>query len=246
MIESLSTTLTQRNRLHLLLGLFLLLFYSPLQAKALILATSKSIPPYIKEDDLSGLQIDLVRQALTHAGHSIKKIIFTSNKRAEQLLRDNKVDAIINASDSAKDLYISDPVIFYHNVAISLAKKQLNISSVSDLRDLRVMGFQNAHVFLGPEFQLMTSKNPHYEESVNQNAQLTQLYRGNIDVIVLDQLIFNHFNKRYYFNGNTPELVIFHTIFPKSPRTLAFQNKTLRDQFNRGLKEVQQRTSTDQ
>lgn len=224
--------------LSLLSGLLLLILNSQLHARELILATSKSIPPYIVEADQSGLQIDIVRRTLEKAGHSIKQTIFTSNKRAEQLLRENKVDAVINAPASLNDLYISEPVIFYKNIAISLAKNNIQIASVADLQGLRVMGFQNAHVFLGPAFERMAADNPSYEESVNQNAQLTQLYRESIDVIVLDQLIFNHFNKHYYFDGNIPELVKFHDIFPRSPRTLAFRDVGLRDQFNNALKIV--------
>ncbi|MFC3152514.1 substrate-binding periplasmic protein [Litoribrevibacter euphylliae] len=213
-------------------------WFNTSQAKELTLATSKSIPPYIFEETENGIQIERVRAAFDLAGHSIKKIIFTSNKRAELLLKQKKVDAIINVAMDQKNLYYSDPVIHYQNSAISLSRLELNLKSIEELAYYRVMAFQNAKKFLGNRYATAVSKSPIYDEAVNQLAQLERLYNEQVDVIILDVRIFEYFNQLYNAAGKYPAPVQYHYIFPSSPRSLGFHNATLRNDFNRGLKKL--------
>jgi len=225
-----------RRFLSSLVTFLCLIWFNSVTAKELILATSKSIPPYIVEHDSSGIQLERVKKVFQLSNHSIKKIIFTSNKRAEILLYQKKVDAIINAPNNSENMFFSDPVIFYQNTAISLSSNHIYLTDIAGLSDVRVMAFQNARKYLGDQFRHAVNQSPAYDEAVNQQAQLEHLFLKNTDVIILDRRIFDHFNKLYEASGRFPKPVTFHPIFPKSPRILGFHNEALRNEFNEGLK----------
>jgi len=227
-----------RQFLNCLVTLVCLIWFNSVTAKELTLATSMSIPPYIIEHNDSGIQLERVKKAFELANHSIKKVIYTSNKRAEILLYQKKVDAIINAPNNSQNMFFSDPVIFYQNTAISLSSTHIYLTDIAGLSDVRVMAFQNARKYLGDEYRQAVNQSPAYDEAINQQAQLEHLFLKHTDVIILDRRIFDHFNKLFEASGRFPKPVTFHPIFPKSPRVLGFHNKALRDDFNDGLKRL--------
>jgi polar amino acid transport system substrate-binding protein len=208
------------------------------QAQTITLATSKSIPPYIIKDQQSGIQLDIIKQAFNNAGYQVKQLIFTSNLRAERMLQQNAVDAIVNAPNNGSHAYLSDPVIFYQNVAISLSVRQLKIQSIDDLAKFRLMAFQNAKKYLGEQFSTAAGQAKTYTEVANQSAQLERLYRGQVDVIVLDKRIFHYLNQQLIAQKRPTAPVTKHLIFPESPRLLGFHDPILRDKFNAGLKQL--------
>lgn len=221
-----------------------LLWFNQGMAKELILATSKSIPPYIIEETESGVQLDRVKAVFEHAGHHIKKVIFTSNKRSELLLQQKKVDAIINAPINQSTIFYSEPVIRYQNVAITLTSSGFTLNHIEDLRHYRVMAFQNASKFLGPIYSDMVKQNPTYYEAINQQAQLERLYLKQVDVIILEHRIFEYFNQLYLEAGHYSSPVSYHYIFPSAPRSVGFHDEHLRDQFNLSLHELFKSEST--
>jgi len=103
-----------------------------IQAKDITLATNKSIQPYIIEQNQSGIQLDIVRQAFDTIGYKVTTLIFTCNLIAKRMLNKSAVDAIVNAPNNSVDNYLSDPVIYYQNVAINLTERQVKLNSVAD------------------------------------------------------------------------------------------------------------------
>ncbi len=229
---------TSRRFYLRILTLLNLFWFNQSVADELVLATSKSIPPYIIEETQSGVQLDRVRLVLEHAGHSIKKIVFTSNKRAELLVKQRKVDAIINAPLTQSGLHYSDPVIHYQNVAISLTSAGITLDELDQLKHYRIMAFQNASKYLGKAFADVIKQSPFYDEAINQMAQLERLYLKQVDVIILEHRIFEYYNRRYDSNGRFPSPVTYHYLFPLAPRVLGFHDPKLRDEFNRSLNQL--------
>ncbi len=219
-------------------GLALLLIgqISSTQAKDITLATSKSIPPYIIEQGQSGIQLEIIQQAFSKAGHRVSKLIFTSNLRAERMLSLNAVDAIVNAPNGSINTYLSEPVIYYQNVAISLRKNHLKVDKVSDLARYRFMAFQNAKKYLGEVYNRATNEALAYTEVANQQAQIERLHRGQVDLIVMDKQIYLYLSQQLKNPDHLQEAVTFHAIFEPAPRLIGFHDKGLRDQFNQGLR----------
>lgn len=208
------------------------------QVQSVTLATSKSIPPYIIKEQQSGIQLDIIKQAFSNAGYQVNQLIFTSNLRAERMLKQNAVDAIVNAPNNGSYAYLSEPVIFYQNIAISLSARQLSIGSIEDLTKFRLMAFQNAKKYLGDRFSQAAEQAKFYTEVSNQSAQLERLYRGQVDVIILDKRIFHYLNQKRIAQKSPTAPVTKHLIFPESPRLLGFHDPALRDKFNAGLKQL--------
>lgn len=217
---------------------FLCLFMSAqIHAQQLTLASSGSIPPYVYSESDTGIQLDIIREALTISGHTLK-VMYLSNKRGLNFLKTKNVDGVINVPAGASDLYYSDSTIEYQNGITVLKNRNLKISDISDLHTLRVIGFQNASNYFGKEFKAMTQKNDHYDEVVNQLAQLNMLFRNRCDAIVMDHRIFDHYFNTYKNEPGFNQATVFYNILPPSPRYVAFHNEALRDQFNKGLKQL--------
>lgn len=208
------------------------------QAKQISLAMSRSIPPYIIEQPQSGIQLDIIKQAFLIAGHQVKQVVFTSNLRAERLMEKLTVDAIVNAPITNKNFYLSEPVIFYLNTAITLKARALPLNHVAQLSQYKVMAFKNAINSLGEDYTKAISRSELYTEVANQHAQLERLYRGQVDVIIIDKRIFAYLNQTRMPAGQQLPEVSFHDILPISPRLLGFHNEQLRNQFNHGLKKL--------
>ncbi|WP_026960481.1 substrate-binding periplasmic protein [Aliagarivorans taiwanensis] len=220
------------------LAIVLLAAKPALAYQGITLAASGSIPPYIIEQH-NGSQLEVIRDALLAEELLIDELMFVSNLRAMRLLKAKQVDAVINAPSGSPDIYYSEPVVHYQNVAISLRDSELSINSLQDLRSLKVMAFQNASRYLGPEYAQVLEGQNNYFEVVNQQAQIERLHRQQVDVIVLDREIYHYFAQKLDEQRLTLHPVTFHELFPASPRVLGFHSPQLRDRFNRGLKQVQ-------
>jgi len=203
--------------------------------------------PYIIKETNSGLEIDIIQAAFNEQGYSVNFRYFT-NKRLGFSLKQRKIDGILmnKAYDFNKhlgiDAFCSDVHITYHNYAISLSKNRFPITSVKDLKDKHVIGFQNARKYLGPEFADMAEKNPNYIEKPEQMTQVYWLFLERTQVVVSDKTIFMYYRKKALdedqFNATDP--VTFHNIFPASPIHGIFLDRQLRDVLNKGLKKIRE------
>lgn len=215
-----------------------------LSAKELTLATSLSIPPYIIKETESGIQLEIVREALKLKGHTLKKMSYVSNNRVLRMLQLKQVDGVINIPPNVPNAFYSDMIIEYENVAISLEEKGFQIKSIADLSDKRITGFQNASKFLGAEFGAMAKANRRYSEVVNQFAQVDQLFRKRTDVVIGDKRIFLYFREQYRNTANTVGdaslPIVTFDVLPFSPRKAAFHDEALRDDFNEGLQALRE------
>jgi len=221
------------------IGCFCLLASAQTLSQQVTIASSGSIPPYVYSESDTGIQLDIVREALTISGHTLK-VMYLSNNRGLSFLKTKNVDGVINAPAGASDLYYSESTIEYQNGITVLKSRKLKISDISDLHALRVVGFQNASNYFGEEFKAMSQKNDHYDEVVNQLAQLNMLFRNRCDAIVMDSRIFDHYFNTYKEELGFNQATVFYKILPPSPRYVAFHNEALRDQFNKGLKQLKE------
>jgi len=202
------------------------------QKQPIVIAASATIPPYVIKKTNSGLQLTLIRAALLEQGLDDIKVIYMSNKRAEQQLHSGGVDILLNyAGERRAGIFPSEPVLSYQNVAVSLRKRQFKIEAIKHLNNKSVLGFQNATAYLPTAFAKAVSTFSSYGEVVNQRAQIDRLMKEWVDVIVLDKRIFHYYNHAY--SHSLP--VNIHTIFPKAPRPAYFNDRALQKIFDEGL-----------
>lgn len=199
------------------------------------ISSSGTIPPYVFAESDTGIQLDIIREALSISGHSLK-VVYLSNNRGLSFLKTKNVDGVINVPAGASNLYYSNSTIEYQNGVTALKARNLSISNISDLYPLSVVGFQNASNYFGDEFKTMTEESSRYDEVVNQLAQLKLLFNNRCDAVVMDYRIFSYYLSTYKSNHNFDQQTVFYDILPPSPRYVAFHDQALRDRFNNGLK----------
>lgn len=200
----------------------------------LLIATSSSIPPFVIAED-RGIVIDIMREALAPAGYT-PSFLFAPNRRVSHELEQGSVDGVYNLPFGSIDgVHYSAPVIEYLNVAVTLASADIQLDSLQRLRGLRVAAFQNAPAFLGEEFGALVRSHNGYQEVANQRSQLSLLFKGDTDVIILERRIFEYFLEQRRLAGADIQPVTFHTLFPPAARYAAFREQHIREQFNAGL-----------
>ncbi len=214
----------------------------PASAGEVDLAVGLSLAPYVFTDSWSGLEYDIVKEALALEGETVRPHLMPLARVAPEL-QAGRVDAAMTMrQDSGVEAYYSDVHITYRNYAITLASRHLAIASVADLAGKSVVAFQGAAKYLGPDYAAMAAHNPRYHEEAKQVVQPLLLYLGRVDVVVADRNIFGWFagDPSVTARANTRQPLEFNPIFPPTEYRVAFADAGLRDRFDRGLARLRQ------
>ncbi len=244
MINFSKVTYTLKAKISLFITFFLALSHVA-EARELTIIFSSYTPPYVFQSESNenpGILVEIVQQSLADAGHSVKPM-FLPLGRGFKLLEEKKVDAIsVSKRSLGLKAYYSEYSIQYHNFAIGLESRKLPITKISDLKGRSIIAFQKADTYLGEEFKTAVANNPNYIEMANQENQVHMLLKGRIDIAVMDRSIFEFYCNKLVSEGKVPKgvKVKFYNLFEPSRYRAAFADKTVRDQFNEGLKRLQQ------
>ncbi len=215
-----------------------------IHAKEVKLGVGLSLPPYIIENQNSGMEYEIVDKALEVKGHKFVPV-YLPFARVPVALESGQTEGAltINEGTGIKVCY-SEPHIVYQNFAISLKKNNFAISNISDLAKHSITAFQNAKIYLGDDFAKMSQTNKNYVEDAQQIAQNKKLYMGRVDVVVGDKNIFNYYNQELK-DVDTKQEVVFHEIFPKTPYKVGFKDEKICKDFNEGLKAIKENGTYD-
>lgn len=222
---------TQRNVLILFA---FCAFTFPTIAEPLIIAFDFAKPPYIYKKEKSGFEIELVKQVFNEMGYETQFKSLTVMHH-DKLIESNTVDALmtVNTSVVHNANLLSKSYVNYQNVAISLAKSQIKINSIDELKKYSVVAFKSASRLLGDEFHAITKVHDQYFEVEHQLKQVSLLYSGKVDVIIIDLNIFNYYRNEAMIP--TISSLDYHEIFPITEYQLAFNNQTLVTKFDTTL-----------
>jgi polar amino acid transport system substrate-binding protein len=223
-----------------LVTLLLLMMSFPSMAQSLRVAVGSSLSPYVIEENNTGAELDIVREALALRGHDITPE-YAPYGRVNGLLQQARVDAALTlpSEGEEEDIFFSDEYITYHNVVLALAFEGFAIHTLDDMVNYRVLAFQNAARLLGPEFGHMASNNIHYSETTRQHSQVDMLFSERIDLIVMDRYIFNYYRAQAGRESTERPVSVFE-LFPPVSYRIGFRDPALRDDFNAGLQQLRQ------
>lgn len=222
--------------LYTLISFFIILL-NRVHANELDMAVGWTKPPYVISEGDTGFEIDLVKTVFSRMGYQIKPI-YVPYGRSHTLLNNAEVDITLTLnhllninSDMLSDVYVT-----YQNAIISLKSRALKINSMEDLQGKSIVGFQNASWVLGKVFREAVKSSQLYIELPNQQRQVEMLLLGNVDAVVMDINIFNHFSRR--LTGIDQMInVNIHRLFPASDYHVGFKDKNLKNKFNLALAE---------
>jgi len=207
----------------------------------LTVAISLDIPPYVMNNASTGLEVEIVRQAL--AQYDLRFVQLPYGELQSAVAR-QLADVSVGVEATEDSGFYSVDFITFANYAISKKADQLTISKEEDLQGHRVLAWQNAWQVLGERYQQQfspeltaTGNYPQgYAEVADQAEQVMLFWQGHSDVIVIDRSIFNHFSKAA---GHSLAEVSLHGIFPPVTHyKVSFSRAALRDQFNQGWRQL--------
>lgn len=200
---------------------------------ALRIALGETKMPYVSAETQSGIEYDIVSQALQRAGYTVK-FDYLPNKRAQLELHEGRLDGAINNAGR----YLSEPYIAYQNMAITLCSQQISIASVDGLAPFQVIAFHNASQYLGADFARIAANKQRYRELAPQQLMNRMLLARRIDVVISDINIFKHVQQQVDPQVNQP--LCSYSIFAPTLYRLEFIDPTVRDHFNLALKALRE------
>ena len=204
------------------------------------MAFGEKIPPFCFPDTDSGIELDVMREALAYRGHVLKPHYY-SFARIPVAFKAGEVDAAM--TDLGEDMvswgaFYGNPAVTYDNVFITLKERHLAITRPEDLRGLTVISFAGAAKRY-PEWLDAVRKAGHYFEQNDQALQVLTLDRGRYDVVLSDRNIFRYFTLQLQLNKSfKPKPVVEHHFVRLNPMDYrpVFRDSAVRDDFNAGLK----------
>lgn len=195
-------------------------------------------PPFIIEENGSGMQLDIMRAALASKGYQVNFLHLPLGRSITAYQRLNADGVITLLSDyEHPGMYLSKPYIVYQNVAVSLAENDFKIGSVNDLSGKSVAAFQHAKKFLGKQYRDTVSYSVSYREIAEQKKQIEMLFLRQAEVIILDLNIFKHFIKTSNDRRFNKAFNI-HYIFNERNYSAGFRNETIAKDFDAAIAEL--------
>lgn len=224
------------------ISLFMVSSFTLMQGAEVTMSFAEKIPPYIIPETNSGIELEVIGEALAYKGHVLKPKYFPL-ARVPISFKDNWVDAAM--TDLGEDLskiggYYGNPAVWYNNIFITLKERNITINQPEDLKGLIVTSFQGA-VKRYPKWLKQVKKDNNYKEQHNQKLQVLVLNKKRVDVILSDRKIY----KYYALKLKREEGIILKPIQEHQFIKLnlmnyrpIFRNKQIRDDFNEGLKHI--------
>ncbi|MEC5159594.1 polar amino acid transport system substrate-binding protein [Janthinobacterium sp. CG_23.3] len=207
------------------------------------MAFGDNLPPYIMAESHSGIELDVVREALALRGHELRPQYGPMGRIPFSFI-EGKVDAIM--MDVGEDMaahggHYGEAPVLYDNVLYTLKRRQLRLRKPADLKGLSIMAFVGAAKRY-PEWLLPLSRTPEYVERNNQAVQPLLLSLGRYDVVLSDRTIFQYFSALQ--RRADPHFVLpaveEHALPPPDPRDYrpVFRDAAVRDDYNAGLEQL--------
>ena len=136
--------------------------------------------------------------------------------------------------------FLSDDAYTYENFAFALKVKGYKFKHLNELGNLSLLSWQGAIAHIGNEYAQMATNNPYYFETNRQESQIKMLFLKRVDVVQLDEKIFDYFRAKVEQNGivDTTEEVDRFPLFGASSNGFLFHDKKIRDEFNRQLQRL--------
>lgn len=197
-----------------------------------------ALPPYVIAETDTGMELEIVREALAHEGHTLVPV-YVPFWRVLAMLEQGVADAAmtVNEASGVTGVFYSAPHITYRNAAMALTTRRYPINTIADLGRYSILAFQSANKYLGDDFARMSANNPQYREIARQAMQITMLYSGRIDLVVMDVNIFRYYRQLERKVDTDADIEQF-ALFPPSHFKVAFARQDWRDSFDRGLKHL--------
>ena len=214
------------------------------QAPHIQMLAGLSKPPFIISTQDKGMQLEIIKAAFAVSNRQVH-FTYLPLSRHIDVYKKRNIEGLITLSENETEigLHLSQPYITYTNVVVTLKNKQLDIKGIDDLVDRRVASFQNATKFLGKKYKKVFLHSNSYLELADQKSQLSLLFSGRVEAIILDVNIFKYFlNELIEETDNDvfEQPFVMHKIFKPQMYVAGFNSEILQKSFDKGLETIKQ------
>jgi polar amino acid transport system substrate-binding protein len=192
-----------------------------------------------------GIEIDLIKLIMGNAGHTVK-VVNMPKIRFLKSVKEKEVDGASTVSDNNDaTLFFSDRYLDFQNLVISKTKHGIKLKAMSDLKNYSFIIWQEGWRDLGPEFEAVyrpdangiSPKN--YNQAFNQLSQNKMFWADRVQLIIIDKTIFEHNKSILSKEFDTSAPLTYHDLIKsKTSYSVVFNQASLRDQFNEGLRKI--------
>jgi len=232
-----------KNTLLFVRLLLLLCVSASIYAKDVRVAFGEKLPPFIIPESNSGIELDIIKEALAEKGHKLIPVYLPMG-RISLAFKNKEVDVVMMDVGEKLEVfggYYGEAPVLYQNYFITLKKKNLKIEKPQDLKGLRINSFVGA-LKRYPEWLKEVAKTDLYSEKNDQSIQVKLLNLERVDVVLSDINIYKYYSMKAKSSSLNfkPQEVAFHRFTEVNPIHYkpVFENKDIRDDFNFGLKEI--------
>ncbi|WP_158970537.1 ABC transporter substrate-binding protein [Paraglaciecola sp. L3A3] len=218
--------------------LFLLLSLSVIAAETITVMSGINKPPYVIQKENSGFEIELIHSIISSMGKSAE-FSYVNYGRASKMLYMQGVDAVMSTNKKVfvDESVLTEPYIYYQNVAISLAENNFKINTITDLAKHSIVSFQLAHKVLGQLFYNAAMSSPMYVQMSDQARQPEMLFRKRTDIVIAEKQIFYSLLAQSSWASKADDAKV-HYVFPKTAYSMAFKDRNNVALFNVALRKV--------
>jgi len=225
------------SALALLLSMLCMVSLS--SAEQVRMAFANTIPPYTIPETSTGIELDIVREALAFKDHTLI-IHYMPLSRMPGSFALGDVDGVM--TDFGTDLspldgHYAEPAILFNNRFYSLKDRNLQIRKPSDIKGLSIVAFPGAQKRF-PEWLKDSQEDGRYHEIKVQKLQILLLFAGRYDLVLSDKVVFQYFFLQQLKNNNLQAKPLSeHDVFVERPLDYrpVFKSPKIRDDFNEGL-----------
>lgn len=218
---------TSVYRMLILCYLFIALFV-PNSSALELTVVSDHAPPHVIEPTRNGIDVDITLAILKKMGYS-SSLRFMPLKRGRLEVKKKNADLFLPTfyENDSKGLFISDAIIEYRPTFFTRSNEDIDIKTIADLANKKIVTFQGASQYFGDEFLAMTIDNKNYRELSSMSVLPLLLMKERYDVVLLDYYIFYYFLKAHRLSEVTE-----HVIFDSVEAHVGFNDIDLRNRFN--------------
>ena len=217
------------------------------EVKKLKIAFGANKPPFMfKLGTNAGLEYDIIKEVFALKGYNIEPLQLTYKKLSTALIDDLTIDGSAGVQKQVNDpFYYSNNYIHFKNHAYTKKIDNIKLNSFKDLKGKRIAIWGDGHKHLGDNFfELFNPKarqihTPNFYEINNQKEQVSSLFNGISNVVIIDKTIFHWYKNELTENINTDIEIIEDNLFDNTTGfNITFRDKKLNEIFNDGLQQL--------
>lgn len=202
-----------------------------------VMIFGKSLAPYIIEENNSGVELSIIKEALALEGHELVPV-YTQLDRVAFMFDQNKVDAAHRYIKKVKDksrFFYGNVTLEYHDVFFTLHERNIAIESPSDLKGFTLLSFQDAK----NHYPRWLPEGYKHNQTSTQINQIKLLQLGLVDIVLSDKNIFSYNSELYRLSSGEVlkgmRMHIFTSPYKYNP---IFKSREIALDFNIGLEKL--------